>query len=66
MSDQEAVVERLKTKLGYTATEAEAVEVAGLMTIVNAAPQLTTILGSEPATVFVPVDATRQVDTDQG
>jgi len=65
MSEQEAIVERLKAKLGYTATEAEAVEVAGLMAIVNAAPPLATVLGHEPATVFVPFDATRQVDMDQ-
>lgn len=65
MSDQATIVERLKAKLDYTATEAEAIEVAGLMTIVNAAPQVATILGHEPATVFVPVDATRQVDADQ-
>ncbi|WP_457093901.1 hypothetical protein [Microvirga sp. P5_D2] len=57
MSDQDLIIQRLKDKLGYVATEAEATEVNDLLIIVDAAPRLGTVLGHEPATTFVPLEA---------
>jgi hypothetical protein len=57
MSDQDLIIQRLKDKLGYIATEAEATEALDLLIIVDAAPRLGTVLGHEPATIFVPLEA---------
>lgn len=54
MFDQDLIIARLKDALGYTATDAEAIEVIGLLAIVNASPRLVTVLGDEPATIFIP------------
>jgi hypothetical protein len=57
MSDQDLIIQRLKDKLGYIAAEAEAIEVTGLLAIVDAAPRLGPVIGHEPATIFVPLEA---------
>jgi hypothetical protein len=54
MSDDAAIIERLRLEIGYTATRSEAMEVINLLTLVNAAPWSEAILNHEPATIFVP------------
>jgi len=65
MSDQDVIIRRLKDKLGYSATEAEAMEVIELLAIVDAAPRLGAVLGHEPATIFVPPEVKGRTDAGE-
>jgi hypothetical protein len=65
MSDQDVIIQRLKDKLGYTAAEAEATEVIHLLALVNASPRLGTVLGHEPATIFVPPEVKGRADAGE-